>query len=407
MADETQSIGQRARDARLRLGMTQTDVAAGMRRTQGWVSKVEKGDIELDRTSLINRLADVLHIHPNELIDRPYRVSVATNQWEVSAASILRELRRYDLSPVFEGQPRPSAVLWRETAELNELRNSARYTVILGRLPDLLREAHALAEVSTGREREEAFAVYAIACKSAHSAAHSLGHPALVTMSCERAAWAAELSGDELMPAVAKSLRVWDMWTAADWDGGISLSDKALRAVEPLYTRGDPLAVRVWGALHLRAAVSAARGCREGESRHRIQQAGEAATRAAATVPAFDRHGLNFSAGNVAIHGVNVEIEMTQQDEALRLHEQIKPEVLASLPKSRRGYYQLDLARAYLWSGRRDRALTELEKAEKTAPQLIRNHPIARATLRRIRSGERAGVGERLRRIATRFHLDN
>jgi transcriptional regulator with XRE-family HTH domain len=403
--NEAQMIGQRMREARVRLGKTQADVAAELGYTQSWVSKAEKGRIELDRTSVINAVASALHIHPNELIDRPYWGAAAANQWEVSAASIIRELRRYDLAPVFDGRPRPAATLWGETAKLHRLRDDAKNTAILAQLPDLLREARALAEVSSGREREEAFAVYSICCKFGHTAAHFLGHPELVAMTCERAAWAAERSGDELMPAVADWMRVWDMWATADWGDAVALSDKALRSVEPLYERGDPLAARVYGSLHLRAAVSAARGARAGEARHRIDQARETAKRVGTV--RFDRHSLTFSPGNVAIHGVNVELEMSEQDEALRLHHKMKRADIDALPRSRRGHYRLDLARAYLWSGQRERSLNELEEAERTAPQLIRNHPIARATLRRIRAAERAGAGGRLWRMASRFNLDD
>lgn len=258
--DEAQTIGQRMRDARVRLGMTQADVAAELGCTQGWVSKAEKGRIELDKTSVINSIASALHIHPNELIERPYWGKVSANQWEVSAASTIRELRRYDLTPVFDGRPRPASALWEETAKLHRLRDDAKNTAILAELPDLLREARALAEVTSGREREEAFAVYGIACKFGHTAAHTLGHPELVAMTCERAAWAADRSGDELLPAVADWMRVWDMWATADWDDAVALSDKALRGVAPLYERGDRIAARVYGSLHLRAAVSAARG---------------------------------------------------------------------------------------------------------------------------------------------------
>ncbi|GAB2880706.1 helix-turn-helix domain-containing protein [Streptomyces mayteni] len=405
MVDEALTIGQRLRDARLRLGLTQADVAARLGRTQGWVSKVEKGAIELDRTSVINSLAGVLHIHPNELIERPYTQAASANQWQVSAAAIIRELRRYDLAPVFDGKPRPAEKLWAETAKLHTLRDNAKNTSILAALPDLLRESRALAEVASGREREEAYGVYAIVCKFGHTSAHALGHPELVTMTCERAAWAAERSGDELMPAVAHWMRVWDMWATADWDDAIALSDKALRDIESLYDRGDPSALRVWGALHLRAAISAARGSRESEARHRIAQGREVAERSRGTALRFDRHSLTFSPGNVAIHAVGAELEMSNQDEALRLHSQTDPSDLRELPKSRRGHYALDLARAYLWSGRRDRALTELERAEATAPQLIRNHPIARATLRRIRQAERVAVSERIRRMSNRFNL--
>ena len=62
----------RTRRARLRSGPTPADLAVAVGRTQGWVSKVEKGGIELDRTTIINQLAAVLHCHPNALMERPY-----------------------------------------------------------------------------------------------------------------------------------------------------------------------------------------------------------------------------------------------------------------------------------------------------------------------------------------------
>ncbi|UED85560.1 helix-turn-helix domain-containing protein [Streptomyces profundus] len=406
MADETETLGQRMRRARLRLGLTQADVAARLRRTQSWVSKVESGDIELDRASVINALAGVLHIHPNELIERPFTGSTAENQWQVSAALTLRELRRYDLAPTFEGAPRSAAELWTAMRQLHLLRDEADNTAILTLLPDLLREARALAETAGGREREEAYAVYAVACKFGHTSAHALGHPELITLAAERAGWAAQRSGDPLLPAVVDWMRAWDMWATADWDDALALGDKALRGVSAAYERGEAPALRVWGSLQLRAAVSAARAGNAVEAEHRLKLADESARRVTAgSQPVDDRHSLTFSAGNVGIHRVNVALELSQQDEALRLHERLDPEVVGALPASRRGHYRMDLARAYLWSGQRDRAFTELAAAERIAPQLIRNHPIARATLRRIVYGERTGVREQLRRMSARFHL--
>ncbi|GAA3855450.1 helix-turn-helix domain-containing protein [Streptomyces sedi] len=406
MAEESESIGQRLRRARLRLGLTQADVAGRLRRTQSWVSKVESGDIELDRASVINALAGVVHIHPNELIERPFSGSTAENQWRVSAAMTLRELRRYDLAPTFDGSPRSAPALWRAMRGLHRLRDDADNTGILDRLPDLLREARALAELTTGGEREEAFAVYAVTCKFAHTSAHALGHPELVTLAAERGAWAAERSGDPLLPAVVDWMRAWDMWATADWGDALALGDKALRGVADAYERGEPAALRVWGSLQLRAAVSSARAGNAGEADHRLELAAEAARRMGkGPEPGFDRHSLTFSAGNVGIHGVNVALELSRQEEALRRHERLDPALVAALPASRRGHYRMDLARAYLWSGQRDLAVAELSAAERIAPQLVRNHPIARATLRRIVYGERSGVREQLRRMSARFHL--
>ncbi|GAA1666543.1 helix-turn-helix domain-containing protein [Streptomyces yatensis] len=408
MLEEAEEIGRRARRARLRLGMPQADLAAALGKSQGWVSKMERGLIELDRVGLLNLLAAELHVHPNDLIGRPYNSSPEENQWQVAASSVLRELRRYDLAPLFDGTPRPAGQLWQETTRLHRLRDAAANVAIMQVLPDLFREARALAEVSTGHEREEAFAIYAVCCKFAHTAAHALGHPELVAMACERAAWSARLSGDSVMPAMADWMRVWDMWATADWADAVALSDKALQSVQQGYDQGEPLAIRAWGSLQLRAAVSAARGGRRAEAEDRIAHARDAADRLGeySGPPVYDRHSLTFSPGNVQIHAISVALEMREQRRALAINRKTGSELVAGLPNSRQGHHHMDLARAWLWDGNRDKALKELEQAERIAPQLIRNHPIARSTLRSLVYAERATTREKLRRMSDRFHLD-
>jgi transcriptional regulator with XRE-family HTH domain len=341
MLEEAEEIGKRVKRFRLRLGQTQADLAAALGRTQGWVSKLESGRIELDRVGLLNQLAAELHVHPNDLIGRPYQADApAENLWQVAASAIMRELRRYDLT-VFDGPPRASTVMWGEMTRLHRLRDAAANVAILRTLPDLMREVRAFAEVSTGHEQEEAFALYAVACKFAHTPAHALGHPELVAMACERTGWAASRSGDPVMPAVASWMRVWDMWATADWDDAMALSDVALGSLEDSWTAGEPLAVRAWGSLQLRAAVSAARANDGDETAARIALAKTAADRMAAETgpPVYDRHSLTFSPGNVQIHSVSVALEMGDQSEALRMNARTSPELVAALPNSRQGHH--------------------------------------------------------------------
>lgn len=407
--EEQEAIGRRIRRRRLSLGMTQADLAAAVNKTQGYVSRVEGGKIELDRAGLINGFAAALSCHPNDLIERPYLGTAPDSQWQPAAASILRELRRYDLTPVFDGTPRASVELWQDMKRLHRLRDAAANIAILRSLPDLFRETHALAEVSTGHEREEAFGIYAVCCKFAHTAAHALGHPELIATACERAAWAARLSGDPVMPAVADWMRVWDMWATADWADAIALGDKALRGIETLYEQGDQLAIRAWGSLQLRASVSAARANNAADADHRLDLARQASERIAISTepPVEDRHSLTFSKGNVAIHGINVALEMSDQVKALQRNREADPAHVEALPNSRKGHKHMDLSRAYLWDGNRHKALTELREAERLAPQLVRNHPIARATLRKIVYAERAATRQQLRGMSSRFHLDD
>ncbi|MFJ9648093.1 helix-turn-helix domain-containing protein [Streptomyces sp. NPDC101206] len=409
--EEQEAIGQRVRRQRLKVGMTQADLASAVGKTQAWVSRVEKGRIELDRATLINALAAALHCHPNTLIQRPYSTTGAEpgSGWHAAATSIMRELRRYDLAPVFDGAPRSAAALWQDMRRLHRLRDAAANSAILHEIPDLLRESRALVEAASGREREEAFAVYAVTCKFAHTAAHALGQPELVALCCERAVWAAHRSGDPLLPAMADWMRVWDMWATADYADALALADKALGGIQEQYDGGDPLALRVWGALQLRSAVSAARAGNRDESSTRIQHAAEAARRVDAHVGPmpFDRHSVTFSTGNVQVHEISVALEMADQRQALRLNRRTDPWHIAALPKSRQGHHHMDLARAWLWDGNRERALTELEAAEGLAPQLVRNHPIARATLRQLVYAERQLTRQKLRGMSDRFSLDD
>lgn len=48
----------------------------------------------------------------------------------------------------------------------------------------------------------------------------------------------------------------------------------------------------------------------------------------------------------------------------------------------------------------------ELETAERIAPQLVRNHPVARATLRKIIYPEWVATRQRLRGMTGRLSLD-
>jgi hypothetical protein len=227
-------------------------------------------------------------------------------------------------------------------------------------------------------------------------------------MAAERAAWSGRLSGDPVMPALADWMRVWDMWTTADWVDALALSDKALAGIQDEYDRGEPLSLRMWGSLQLRAAVSAARGNRTSEAEDRIGYARDAAGRMSdyQGPPVYDRHSVTFSPGNVQIHAISVALEMGDQTKALAINRRTSPEVVAGLPNSRQGHHHMDLARAWLWDGNRDRALSELDTAERIAPQLVRNHPIARSTLRSIVYAERAVTREKLRHMSDRFHLD-
>lgn len=408
---EETSFGHRVKRQRLRLGITQGELGTRVGHTQGWVSKVEHDELTPDRVGLINELAEALHCHPNDLIGRPYAASAADNQWQIAALEVVKELRRYDLPPAFEGRPRSSAELWAELDAIHAFRDSASYRTIIVAAAPLLRESRALIEAASGREKEDAFVIYGITCKAAHTAAYGLGHPEMIALATERIDWVGRNSGDAMMPSIALHIRARDMWATNSNSDAMTLLDRGLAAIEAEWTAGDVHAIRTWGSLQLRAAITASRQHNRPESEHRIALAQEAADRLeVAPLPhPKDRHELTFSPGNVLTHGVSVAVDMQDAPGALRLNDKAlrhNRTALAALPPSRAGRHHLDLARAWFWQADRARSLYELETAEKIAPQLIRSHPVAHALCAQLIESERVVTRERLRRIANRFGLD-
>ena len=197
--------------------------------------------------------------------------------------------------------------------------------------------------------------------------AHVLGYDDLSTLTTERFRAAAGRSGDPGLVAVFDYLRVRDLWAADLWPDALVHHRRRLgRASASRATTGG---ASLWGSLHLRAAITAALSTREDEAWNRIRLAGETADRLG---DAPDPYDLCFSAANVAIHGVAVAVEV--QDSARALHLAAGVRMPDSFAPSRRGRYHLDVARGWIYHGGYEQALTELERAERIAPLLVRNN---------------------------------
>lgn len=394
---EQESDGQRLRRLRRRAALTQAEFAQRMDRSQAWVSSVERGELELDSVTLISRAARVLNVHPNEVTGRPYNPGSPTeDRGHAAIVAIRRIVQRYDLPPDWPLEPRPIEHLRESVRQLTKLRRAARYAHLGEAAPDVLRELHAAVWNANATQSEALYALLATAYKEADTVAHALGYDDLSTLTTERYRWAAARSGDPRMVAIGDYLRVRELWALDLWSDALQVIDTALHRLE---SPTDPADLSVWGSLQLRAAITAARACNAMEAWDRILFAEDASSRISS---GFDPYELTFNEANVQIHGVAVAVEMRDGARALELAASTR--LPASLPPSRRGHYHLDVARGCIYYGNYDQALAEIETAERTAPLLVRNHPMAHSAVRALQTRERRS-GERLRRIADRMHL--
>lgn len=390
--------GDRLRMLRKRAGLSQADLGARVGLSQARISQIEIGTVELDKISLVNELARALSAHPRELLAVP-GYNDGSEHGDQAASELVRHLRRLDLPPR-NGEHRPLPELAAEIRALAHLRGQAHYTRLGKRTVSLISELHAATQATGERDRETAHRLLVYACKEVHSFAYGLGHAHLVELATFRARWNAERADDPLLTALADYLAARDAWTTADWGDALLLIDRAQHVIET--ARGVPAqaAANLTGALHLRAAITEARANRAINAYERLAEAGTQAEIAGDVDPYLNW----FSAGNVGLHRVAVAVELGDGVEAVRHSKGLR--LPKDLPPSRVAHHYLDAARGFVWVNDVEHGLAALERADQIAPQLVRNHPLARSTVRSLLRLERRSTRERLRRMAVRLHVE-
>src|SRR5580700_2027511 len=194
----------------------------------------------------------------------------------------------------------------------------------------------------------------------------------LRALTLDRIEWAARRCGDPLRVARTEWSRGASLLSAGAYDQGLSLMERTRRGLEagPM----DEAARSVYGSLHLRSAVLAARAGRRPESDAHLAEARDLAR----TVPAAANHyGMEFGPANVALHEVSAAVELADGTLAVtRAAEVERSGLLASLPAVRVGHYYIEVARGWLYHGDRHQALNALRRARRAAPQQARYHPM-------------------------------
>ncbi|MBR7827809.1 helix-turn-helix transcriptional regulator [Actinospica sp. MGRD01-02] len=389
--------GDRVRMLRRRAGLSQRELGQRAGHGQQWVSQVERGDIELDKVSVVNELARALRCHPREILGTPNFATPAERAND-AADDLVRQLRRLDLPPDLAAH-RALPELEADLEELVVLRGEAKYAQLGARTVALIAELHAASAAPSQRDRERAFRILTHACKEAHSFGYGLGHPHLIELATSRARWCAERSDDPLLPALADYMAARDAWTTADWRDAMLLVDRAIDTVADAHAESKR-AASLTGALHLRGAITSARS-NDGDGAYaRLEEAAIQAQLAKGADPYLNW----FSIGNVNLHRVAVAVELGDGVEAVRRSKGLI--IPKGLPNSRLAHHYLDTARGFVWVNEIERGLSALERAYRIAPQLVRHHPMAQATVRSLLRAERRSTRERLRTMADRLDVN-
>jgi transcriptional regulator with XRE-family HTH domain len=135
-------IGDRVRELRRRRGLSQLRFGALIDRSENWVSKAERGEIPIDRLSVLVRIAEALKVSPGELIADP---RVSHDEAESPMRAGIAGVRRAVLVPPSPQRIRSLEELDAALIDANQVWNRVAITATLGLLPGLLGELDAAA----------------------------------------------------------------------------------------------------------------------------------------------------------------------------------------------------------------------------------------------------------------------
>ena len=373
---QSDGVGDRIAALRKLSGKTQPRLAADANVGLSLLRQVEQGRVPAS-PALVSAVARALKVGIGDLTEQPYpRTTRDEQQVHAGIPDIRRELAAYRLDP--DDLPaRPFDQLEADVAKASKLRHSVQLGELGTTLPSLLADLRIAWTAATGPERERLFGLAAEAYAATSQVTYKLGYIDLSSLAVDRYEWAAAQSGDELMVLCGDYQRAGELLGTADWNTALRLLENSRSRIEPLIGDTDDRTLSMWGNLHLKSGLVAARSGNRALADAHLAEATETAQRIGQDL---DHFRLCFGPTNVGIWSVGLAVEMMDGTEAVKRAQSVR--IPSGTPRERAGHHYIDLARGYLLHGDRTSAFTALRQAKKIGPTQTRYHPMVHETIR-------------------------
>jgi hypothetical protein len=346
------------------------------------IGKIEKGERRANRDlarrcdSLLGCGGDLVGLWDAvEAEERGVRSPTRTIERETVLAhlpALRRVLDAYDLP---DDGPLPTLDEVRIGVDrLVGMRLGSQYVGLAEELPSELQSYLRAFHAASGQRRTELARHLVQALRAADAIADKFGMYDLSGRIIGLLSLMAMASGDAPTIAAAAYVRAEIFFASGDWDTGCRMLERAAASVP---SAAGPVAA-AYGALHMRAAVLAARA-------GRLDQANDHIAEATATAARTDEGiytGTAFGPDSVRIHHVTLAVDAGDPADALRLAAGWVPPL--RVPAERRSHFFVDLADAQTRCGQHEHAVTTLQVARKVAPQHVRYHPQVNATVQTL-----------------------
>ncbi len=259
--------------------------------------------------------------------------------------------------------------------------HAAEFDTVMKALPDMISDAHTATASTNDDGRGAGFAALGKALQLAGHVAVRMGKTDLALISLERAIDAAGRSPDPLLrPMIVNSVA----WTYQRQGRLGDALDIALRAADDTKDSGHTDTadgLKVWGALTMSAATSAARSNEYERAAALMAHAEKEAARVDKLPQGGDSRMVSvFSPSSVRIERVRLAVQYGHPEDALRLAKGMR--LSKDVPSSWRTWLLLDVARAHTDLGDAVGAVKALESLRRVAPTWMQHHTLAVAIVR-------------------------
>ena len=208
-----------------------------------------------------------------------------------------------------------------------------------------------------------------------------MGKTDLALTSLERAAAAAAQSSDPLLAPMMANSVAWTYQRQGRLDDALHVALHAAETIEQDGRTENADGLKVWGALTMSAATSAARRGDYERAAEMMATAEKQAARVSGLPEGGDIRMVSvFSPSSVRIERVRLAVQYGHPYEALKLAKGIR--LSKDTPPSWRTWLLLDVARAHTDTGDATGAVKTLESLRRVAPEWMRHHTLAVAILR-------------------------
>jgi transcriptional regulator with XRE-family HTH domain len=391
------TIGERIKQLRNGVLMTQDDLAAAAGVSTDLIRKLEQGRRHTASIGSLHRIAAALDVDLGELLGRESMPDAAPDAGVVALRQAVADVA--DLLGDVEGEPLSVRDAERSVTYLWGTYWSGKWDQLTGLIPQALIGLRATLHAADAATRPKAAEQLAWGYWVAASTLTHLFQPDAAFMAVRHAVDLAASGDDALLAATLKGSLSWQLMVGGRF---IEAERVAVRTAESIEPHGDvPVQnLSAYGSLLITAATAAARDERSAVAADFLGSANEVAHRVGC-----DRIDYETPFGPSQVAMQTVDVSVVTEDYPAALDAASRMPANPGLPLAARCRHLTDRACAHANLGQQEQALALLLTAEGMSSDWIRHQTLVRAVIRDLLTAEQRRSTP-LRQLAKRIGVN-